>query len=269
MITGILLVGGKSSRMGEDKSELVYHGNQPERARLHGILSELCEKTYLCHRHDQCFDEPSIIDPGNGPLAAIAAAAEQFPNQALLVLPCDTPLLAKQDIQNLINQRDPTAMATCYISSIDHKPEPLCAIYEPAIFPEIIAALASGNHCPRRLLEIHPTKNLPLANPQALMNANSPAEKIEINAILNQTRSLKTIQLRYFAQLREIAQKDAESIQSESCTPAGLYEEIKQRYQFPYKQKNLMVAINDDFSTWDHFLQEGDEVVFIPPVAGG
>ena len=75
MLIGILLLGGKSSRMGEDKSELIYHGNLPERVRLHGILNELCEKTYLCHREDQRFDEPSIIDPGNGPLVAIAAAA--------------------------------------------------------------------------------------------------------------------------------------------------------------------------------------------------
>jgi molybdenum cofactor guanylyltransferase len=269
MIIGILLLGGKSSRMGEDKSELIYQGKIPERVRLHGILNELCEKTYLCHRADQSFDESSIIDPGNGPLAAIAAAAEQFPQQALLILACDTPLLEKQDIQHLINQRDPSAMATCYISAIDLRPEPFCAIYEPAFFPTIISTVKNHMYCPQRLLEQQTIKKLTLNNPNSLMNANSPAEKIEVTAILNQTRTMKTIELRYFAQLREIAQKDAESIQTESCTPAGLYEEIKQRYQFPHKQKHLMVAINDDFSSWDHLLQEGDEVVFIPPVAGG
>jgi molybdopterin-guanine dinucleotide biosynthesis protein A len=269
MITGILLVGGKSSRMGEDKSELVYHGNQSERVRLHGILEQLCEKTYLCHRQEQSYDQPSIIDPGNGPLAAIAAAAQLHPEHALLILACDTPLLTQKDIQDLIDQRDKSAMATCYISPIDQKPEPFCAIYEPTFFPAIISAVENGQFCPRRLLEQHPTKNLSLANPQALMNANSPAERIEVNAIINHTRTMKTIELKYFAQLREIAQKDAESIQTESCTPAGLYEEVKQRYQFPHKQKQLMVAINEDFSTWEHLLQDGDEVVFIPPVAGG
>ena len=80
---------------------------------------------------------------------------------------------------------------------------------------------------------------------------------------------MKTIDLKYFAQHREFAKKDEESIQTESCTPAGLYEEIKQRYQFPQKQKHLMVAVNEEFSSWDYLLKEGDEVVFIPPVAGG
>ncbi|MFT5906083.1 MAG: molybdopterin-guanine dinucleotide biosynthesis protein A [Cryomorphaceae bacterium] len=269
MITAVLLVGGKSSRMGEAKSELIYQEDQSERVRLHGILDELCEKTYLCHREDQAYDQPGIIDPGNGPLAAIATAAQQHPENALLIIACDTPLLAKQDIQDLIGQRDRSAMATCYISPIDNKPEPFCAIYEPAFFPAIITAVENDQYCPRRLLEQHTTKNIPLTNPQALMNANSPAERIEVNAIINATRKMKTIELKYFAQLREIAQKDAESIQTESCTPAGLYEEIKQRYQFPHKQKHLMVAINEDFSSWDYLLQEGDEVVFIPPVAGG
>jgi molybdopterin-guanine dinucleotide biosynthesis protein A len=269
MLTGILLVGGKSSRMGEDKSELVYQGDQSERIRLHGILDELCDKTYLCHREDQAYEQPSIIDPGNGPLAAIAAVAQQCPESSLLIIACDTPLLSKQDIQDLIDQRDSSLMATCYISPIDNKPEPFCAIYESAFFPVIIKAVESDQYCPRRLLEQHLTKNITLTNPQALMNANSPAERIEVNAILNDTRIMKTIELKYFAQLREIVQKDAESIQTEACTPAGLYEEIKQRYQFPHKQKHLMVAINEDLTSWDHLLRDGDEVVFIPPVAGG
>ncbi|MGJ8657600.1 MAG: molybdopterin converting factor subunit 1 [Akkermansiaceae bacterium] len=271
MITGILLVGGQSSRMGEDKSELIYQNGQTEKERLYKILNKLCDKTYLCHRADQPQEHPSIIDPGNGPLAAIATAAQlqSHPNSALLVLACDTPLLTTQDITHLIEHRDPSVMATCYTSAIDQKPEPLCAIYEPAFFPAIIEAVENNQYCPRRLLQQNNTKNITLTTPQALLNANSPAEKIEVMSILNQTRTMKTIELKYFAQLREIAQKDSETLQTESATPAGLYEEVKQRYQFPHKQKHLMVAINEEFSTWDQLLKEGDEVVFIPPVAGG
>lgn len=255
--------------MGEDKSQLIYHNGQTELARLNKILSELCDKTYLCHRADQPQSHPSIIDPGNGPLAAIATATKSIPNSALLVLACDTPLLTKHDIAYLIEHRDQSAMATCYLSAIDSQPEPLCAIYEPAFFPAIITAVENNQYCPRRLLQENTTKNIKLSNPQALLNANSPAEKIEVMSIINQTRTMKTIELKYFAQLREIAQKDAENLQTEACTPAGLYEEVKQKYQFPHKQKHLMVAINEEFSGWDYLLQEGDEVVFIPPVAGG
>jgi len=268
MLTGILLIGGKSSRMGEDKSELIYH-DQTERERLYQLLDSVCDKTYLCHRADQSFEQASIIDPADGPLAAIQAAAEKCPNSGLLVLACDTPLLGLEDLNYLISERDPSTQATYYLSNIDNRPEPLCAIYEPSLTSTIKDAVASNKYCPKNLLEAISARKLTLNNPHALMNANSPAEKIEILSIINQTRTMKTIQLKYFAQLKEIAQKDSESIQTEACTPAGLFEEMKQRYKFPHKQKQLMVAINEDFSDWDHILQDGDEVVFIPPVAGG
>ena len=269
MLTGILLIGGKSSRMGEDKSELIYHGEQTERERLFNLLNSLCEETYLCHREDQSFEQASIIDPANGPLAAILAAAEQCSDSGLLVLACDTPLLEVGELEYLISERDPACHVTCYLSNIDNRPEPLCAIYEPSIISHIQDTIANNKYCPRDLLETISTKKISLKNPQALMNANSPAEKLEVLSIINQTRTMKTIQLKYFAQLKEIANKDSESVKTEACTPSGLFEEMKQRYQFPHKQKQLMVAINDDFSDWDHILKDGDEVVFIPPVAGG
>lgn len=269
MITGIILVGGKSSRMGEDKSVIAYHNNQPEYSRLYNILDDLCSQTFLCKRKEQNYDLPHITDSGDGPLTAIATAAKLNPHSPLIIIACDTPLLTSNDIQHLIAQRDPSKMATCYSSHIDNKPEPLCAIYEPTFFPTIISAVEEEQHCPRQLLEKHIIKTIPLENKHALMNANSPAEKIEVNAILNNTRTTKNIEIKYFAQLKELAGKDTESIKTQSCTPAGLFEEIKQRYQFPHKQKNLMLAINEEFSSWDHILNEGDEVVFIPPVAGG
>ena len=269
MLTGILLIGGKSSRMGQDKSELIYHGEQTERERLFNLLDLLCDKVYLCHRADQNFNQDCIIDPGDGPLAAIYTAFETCSDSGLLVLACDIPLLKSEDLEYLITERDLSAKATFYLSNIDNRPEPLCAIYEPDLAPIIKEAIVKNNYCPRNLLEKVPTKKLILKNSNALMNANSPAEKIEVISFINQTRTMKTIQLKYFAQLKEIAQKDSERVETEACTPAGLFEEIKQRYQCPHKHKQLMVAINEDFSAWNHVLQDGDEVVFIPPVAGG
>ena len=68
---------------------------------------------------------------------------------------------------------------------------------------------------------------------------------------------------------REIAKMESEQRETTSVTPAGLYEELQIAHQFPHKPKQLMIAINDDFSEWETELAEGDEVVFIPPVAGG
>ena len=80
---------------------------------------------------------------------------------------------------------------------------------------------------------------------------------------------MKTIRLQYFAILRERRDQAEESIQTSACTAADLYEELKAEHQFPLGQEHLRVAINGDFSTMDTPLDDDDEVVFIPPVAGG
>ncbi len=80
---------------------------------------------------------------------------------------------------------------------------------------------------------------------------------------------MPNIKLRYFAQLRELAQRDSETIDSDACDAKSLYAEIQSKYQFPHRQEQLMLAINGDFCAWDAPLKAGDEVAFIPPVAGG
>jgi len=80
---------------------------------------------------------------------------------------------------------------------------------------------------------------------------------------------VKTITITYFAQLRELAGTSSETIQTDAETPAGLFEELRAKYSIPLKRKAMMVAINGDFTDWTHQLADGEEVVFIPPVAGG
>jgi len=80
--------------------------------------------------------------------------------------------------------------------------------------------------------------------------------------------SNKTIHIEYFAILREHAGVDRESVQTKASTAEGLFSELAARYAFP-QLSTLKVAINDEFSEWTTPLQDGDSVVFIPPVAGG
>lgn len=77
------------------------------------------------------------------------------------------------------------------------------------------------------------------------------------------------VQLRYFALLREQAGRAAETLDSRARTPAELYAELAGRYGFRLAPTQLRVAVNAAFADWDQPLSEGDEVVFIPPVAGG
>lgn len=77
------------------------------------------------------------------------------------------------------------------------------------------------------------------------------------------------VQLRYYALLREQAGRTAETVESPARTPAELYAELAARHGFRLAQAQVRVAVNSTFADWDRALADGDEVVFIPPVAGG
>lgn len=77
------------------------------------------------------------------------------------------------------------------------------------------------------------------------------------------------LQLQYYALLREEAGRQSETVDTAAATPAALYAELARRHGFRLPASQLRVAVNAAFSDWDQPLRDGDEVVFIPPVAGG
>ena len=79
---------------------------------------------------------------------------------------------------------------------------------------------------------------------------------------------MKTIQIEYFAILREQAGQSGESVTTEAPTAVELFAGLQQAHGFA-EPKNFKLAVNDEFCAWDTPLNDGDRVVFIPPVAGG
>ena len=79
---------------------------------------------------------------------------------------------------------------------------------------------------------------------------------------------MKTINIEYFAVLRDHAGRDSEQLATDVDTAAELFAELEARYCFP-ELSSVKVAVNDDFADWNVALSDGDTVVFIPPVAGG
>lgn len=77
------------------------------------------------------------------------------------------------------------------------------------------------------------------------------------------------IVVRYFAVLREQAARESERISLSDTSLMSLYAGLSDKYGFSLDARRVRVAVNDEFVGWDHSIQEGDTVVFIPPVAGG
>jgi len=77
------------------------------------------------------------------------------------------------------------------------------------------------------------------------------------------------VRIKYYAVLREQAGRTDEMLDTSAATAAALYDELRTRYAFRLPREQLKVAINTDFCDWSQPLADGDEIVFIPPVAGG
>ena len=98
-IFGLVLAGGRSSRMHRDKASLVYHG-QSQLERTMALLEPLCSERFVSVRADQTNDPlrsryAQIVDQDAelGPLAGILAAQAHMPTATWLVIACDLPRL--------------------------------------------------------------------------------------------------------------------------------------------------------------------------------
>ncbi|WP_027066410.1 NTP transferase domain-containing protein [Maribacter sp. Hel_I_7] len=179
---GLVLSGGKSTRMGEDKGLITYH-DLPQREHLYYLLNEVCEQTFLSIRKDQEKEIPNtfntIIDKDDfrGPYNGLLSAHIAHPEAAWLVLACDLPLMDKKALQELIAARNTEKIASAFADATNPLPEPLCAIWEPEALKQSIAYLEAGNgSCPRKFL-INADVNLVFPQQkEVLLNANSRAE---------------------------------------------------------------------------------------------
>jgi molybdopterin-guanine dinucleotide biosynthesis protein A len=266
---GLVLSGGRSTRMQRDKAVLAYHGRTQLEWAV-DLLTPFVSKTFVSVRPDQTQDPirakfPQIVDQHAklGPIAGIVAAQATHPEAAWLVLACDLPFLNPGTLEHLLRSRDPARFATAYRSSHDGLPEPLCAVYEPASRPAIGAYVASGKQCPRKFLIQADAKLLEQPDPRALDNVNTPEEYGQAMT------AQKQIKVQYYALLREQAGRSEEALVTSARTPKELYEELKARYPFSLAPEMLRVAVNTEFGEWSQPLADGDAVVFIPPVAGG
>ena len=179
-IFGLVLAGGRSRRMGQDKALLERDG-QSQLEHAYSLLTELTDRQFVSTRTDQQGDAersrfPQIVDQYDdiGPVAGILSALEAHPDADWLVLACDLPNLDRPTLQYLLDHRAAEKPFTAYRSSHDGLPEPLCAIYRSGSDGVIRTFVDDGLVCPRKMLIRSDTELLDQPNPAALDNVNTP-----------------------------------------------------------------------------------------------
>ncbi|UFH53362.1 NTP transferase domain-containing protein [Spirosoma sp. KNUC1025] len=182
-LNGLVLTGGRSTRMGQDKSQLVYH-EKPQREHLTDLLKPYCSVVFWSVNVAQAAEltgseQLRIVDAFDlpGPLNGILSASRYDSEAAWLVVACDMPLLTIQSLDALVKGRNAAKMATVFYDSDGRLPEPLLGIYEPAFGPVIQQAVASGAYSPRELLQQNDIQLLTVPDVRELTNINDPSAR--------------------------------------------------------------------------------------------
>jgi molybdopterin-guanine dinucleotide biosynthesis protein A len=129
-ITGIILAGGKSSRMGTDKGFIPWEGKSfitHSIDALQPFVQEILIVSDHLHYDDLDYKRVEDVFPESGPLSGVYSGLLKSENAINLVLSCDIPLITSEVVQELINAyKEGTNAVVCKVHS---KVMPLVAMY--------------------------------------------------------------------------------------------------------------------------------------------
>lgn len=177
-ITGVILAGGKSTRMGTDKAYLLLHG-KPFIHILAGMFQQLFHHVVISSDVQGKFAEigiPVIPDIYNncGPLGGIHSALSHSPTSYVFVTSCDTPLLSTDVMQYLIRSARTNEITIGRECGNIH---PLIGIYPTTALQTIERYLQNGKRKVVDLLNEIPNHTVDLSQwSNELRNINNAAQ---------------------------------------------------------------------------------------------
>jgi molybdopterin-guanine dinucleotide biosynthesis protein A len=185
-ITGIILAGGKSSRMGNDKGFLMLNEKPFIQYSINALQPLVSEIIIVSDNPDyDVFGFKRINDAikNAGPVAGIYSGLEASSTEFNLILSCDIPLINSELLQKLIDSVDDTSEIIQIESQ--RKSMPLIALYRKQCKDMFYKLLHTDERRLRIAVNTCKSKNIRLETELELftMNVNTPNElKIVENA---------------------------------------------------------------------------------------
>lgn len=185
-LIGLVLCGGKSSRMGADKGMLV-RDNCTWVEHMSAKLKSLGLKTYVSinalqfETYGQFFSSTALVldqVDAKGPLCGLLSAHQRFPKKDILVVPCDMVDLDNSRLRQLWSIYQQIVGAELYVYGHGELIEPLCAIYAASGLRKLFSDYRNDNlrsFSVRRATKSLSMVNLPIPeNTSDFRNFNTP-----------------------------------------------------------------------------------------------
>ena len=175
----VIFAGGKSSRMGSDKSLLPFGGYNSLAEYQYRRLSKLFTKVYISTKENK-FDFKADLIKDNmqedtfAPTAGFEAIFSTLRESSIFVLSVDTPFVGVKEIEKLISS-DKTNL-DAVIAKTASGIHPMCGLYHRSLQPEFTQMLQTNNHRLGMLLQKSHTKFVAFEDDDAFANLNHPHE---------------------------------------------------------------------------------------------
>jgi molybdopterin-guanine dinucleotide biosynthesis protein A len=155
-VTGVVLAGGRASRMGGRDKAFAAVGGEPIAARTLRLFRTLFPHVVVVTNRPERFralgaETVADVFPGAGPLAGIHAAMRVARHSHVFVAACDMPGLEADVIRFLVGR---LGGAAAIVPRWDGDVEPLHAVYAVRILPVVEECLRAGRYALRDLLPL-------------------------------------------------------------------------------------------------------------------
>lgn len=178
-VTGIILAGGKSSRMGSDKGLVEYAGIPLVQYSINACR-EITGEIMISANNPEYgrFGFPVVSDnfPGIGPIGGLEAALSVSKTGINMVLPCDMPGVSAELLNLLLRYGE--AGKTLVIRDMGGKVYPVLGLYPSSALPVIREQIKLGDYRMTSLLAKLDAGTLTAASGTKLDNINIPGDLI-------------------------------------------------------------------------------------------
>ena len=172
----VILAGGRSSRMQQDKALLPFGGYDSLAEFQYRRLSKIFSKVYISSKNNKFdFDVHVLEDKykGSSPLVALVSMFETLEElEEVFVLSVDAPFVSHKSIAKLYES---TSSFDVLVAESSSGLEPLCAVYRRSCLKEAKKALELNKHRLQSLLEQLKIKRVKIDDDEC-MNLNYPSE---------------------------------------------------------------------------------------------
>ncbi len=176
---GVVLVGGSSRRMGEDKAALVIDGRSLAQRAADSLATAGADPVIGVGRAPGSLDLPTIADvfPGEGPVGGIIAALRWSPAPILMAVACDMPDIDPSGVSLVVDRLRATPSAAAAIA-IDHtgRRQYGHGAWRDAALPRLETAFAAGARSIRAAIADLVVVDVEGVSPVSFADLDTPAD---------------------------------------------------------------------------------------------